>query len=379
MVELGRGGGLQVRVDPHSLTGGRSPKFFYGPTPTSLIGRLDSITQVLESRKEYGFGRATEPAEVGGDSSDGGATERAPTPPLIARVAAPARPSPPFEIDSPVACSQSASEEDEEDGEDKWRRGEPRRGRGAIAAGEQSRQQRYRARLHNRRHGRDPPKFRRQPAPRRGAVWENAHIFARANRHRRLTLSREGAAGAMATTLLPPITATRSASVPLPLGVGGGVDGGERSDSSHGDNDGAVAPDEAELATTHRFGGQAEMGERDMQCYARSVSEDFTVFCKVGALKRSHVKFPAKNPAWRAVTDRTHKGEWAGTLNGDGQWAGSPARTSQNEAQLMAASRQRHANIRGGVLATTLPGLERVKSDSLMLGHAANIPRRRKV
>ena len=108
--------------------------------------------------------------------------------------------------------------------------------------------------------------------------------------------------------------------------------------------------------------------------------------CKVGTLRRRHVRFPPKNAAWRACVDRTHEGEWAGNLNGhvrpilhcatlcyctvlyctvlqcgrspspacgacgggyrQGGWSGSLVVADDNERQLKEAANLRHDKIR---------------------------------
>ena len=46
-----------------------------------------------------------------------------------------------------------------------------------------ARSARRRKRLRNRKHGRDPPKFKRKGKVRRGAVWENSTRYGNGNRH----------------------------------------------------------------------------------------------------------------------------------------------------------------------------------------------------
>ena len=129
---------------------------------------------------------------------------------------------------------------------------------------------------------------------------------------------------------------------------------------------------------SHRFGGGIPYGQRDIHCYARSLSEDFELYCKIGGLRRRQYKAATLGAPWRGCTalHRTQVGQWAGAKNGQHDWPGARAQSSVNEQQLAEVRSRRHEAISTGQVATRIPGLTHIKSTSLMLGHAAN-PRAR--
>ena len=358
---------LSVQVDAVSLADAivRSPTGI--PTPSTLIGRLEQLTSAMESRKDYGLGKGG-PLPQFDESEDDGA-EITPIKFPVARQ----RPSPLFELESPGVET-------------------PAKEIPALPTSPERR--RRRRRLRNRRHGRDPLPFRKPAPARRGEVWENAEIFGQANRHRKLSISphripRPGfdaqisdARPMQSRSLLctdhddsvsrPDTPRSVSSVLPRIHGDGAGVTDSMRQGTSDSEDEGHAKS--MEMETHHRFGGQAEIGERDLKCYVRNISEDFETYCKVGALRRRHVRFPPQNSAWRAVVDRTHEGQWAGNLNASGVWPGGISSASLNEKQLHEATRRRHEAIHTNRMQTTVPGLSKIQSSARMLGHAANLP-----
>ena len=149
------------------------------------------------------------------------------------------------------------------------------------------------------------------------------------------------------------------------------------SEGSEGSEAGGPPPTKG-LDVSHRFGGGIPYGQRDIHCYARSLSEDFELYCKIGGLRRRQYKAATLGAPWRGCTalHRTQVGQWAGAKNGQHDWPGARAQSSVNEQQLAEVRSRRHEAISTGQVATRIPGLTHIKSTSLMLGHAAN-PRAR--
>ena len=236
--------------------------------------------------------------------------------------------------------------------------------RAAMASYNFNRPRTKKSKLRNRRHGRDPPKFSQGGGVRRGPVHENSTRYGNANRHGVRALlgqiaptqersSRHFHAKHIhthrpLTDTLPPIDTQKREETPKRHAVGRGVSGflprvnpdgsiasappapeagGDEEDL---DSDEEEARRVAELGKgglepAHRFGGKAAYGTREIDCFARSLSEDFTNYCKRGGMRRVHYK-PAKlNKEWRACSAlfRTQVGPWAGSLNGKDQWPGA--------------------------------------------------------
>ena len=311
----------------------------------------------------------------------------------------------------------------------------------AMMASESFKRTRNRqSKLRNRKHGRDPPKFSKYVRVRRGHVHENSSRYGNANRHGvRALLGQKAATPERSsrhfharhihthrplTDTLPPIegyqtkagedsTLHRGAPQSLPRVHGGGALGlqppkpqcddaaEEDLDSDEEEARRVAALGKGGLEPVHRFaGGKVPYGRREVECFARSISEDFTNYCKRGGLRRVHYK-PAKlNNEWRACSAlfRTQIGPWAGSLNGKDQWPGARkqvrpyitrcqfdtrllfsrafvghvCQAARNLEQLHESAKARHEQITKGVYATRIPGLENVPSNHLMLGHAAN-------
>ena len=285
--------------------------------------------------------------------------------------------------------------------------------RANLASDRFNRPRTKKSRLRNRKHGRDPPKLRRKHGVvRRGHVHENSTRFGNANRH-----GVRAQLGKVADTVerssrhfhakhihthnplpivrvdvLPPIKTKDdqngddeeeeepSGRGRLHKGVSGvlprvNTDGSMASkpasppapdDASDLDSDEEEAQRVAALGggglePFHRFaGGQTGMGDRDIECFARSLSEDFTNYCQRGGLRRRHYKAAVLNSEWRACSEmaRTQVGPWAGALNGQDQWPGARKMASENLKGMGETLSWRHQQIRKGLSATKVPGLE---------------------
>ena len=230
--------------------------------------------------------------------------------------------------------------------------------RAMIASQSFNRARNKQSKLRNRKHGRDPPKFSKDARVRRGHVYENSTRYGNANRHGvRALLGQKAATPERSsryfhakhihthrplTDTLPPIERYQTKADEDSKQYRGVHDAGsiasqppkpQRDDAAEDDLDSdeeearrVAALGKGGLEPVHRFaGGKAPYGRREVECFARSLSEDFTNYCKRGGLRRVHYKAAKLNNEWRACSAlfRTQIGPWAGSLNGKDQWPGA--------------------------------------------------------
>jgi hypothetical protein len=243
--------------------------------------------------------------------------------------------------------------------------------RAMLASDSFNRPRNKKSKLRNRKHGRDPPKFTRASHVCRGHVFENSSRYGNANRHGMRALLGQVASTPERssrhfhakhihthrplTDTLPPVKTHQAeangkqkpargklhrggptgVSRVLPRVNPDGSIASKRDETEPEEEDMDSDEEEARriadlgaggLEPVYRFaGGKPSYGQREIECFARSLSEDFTNYCRRGGLRRVHYKPARLNNEWRGCRAlfRTQVGPWAGSLNGRDQWPGA--------------------------------------------------------
>jgi hypothetical protein len=357
------------------------------PTPSSLIGRLDALTRKMagsgvsqENVFEEYDGLPT-PAETNKDKEAKAANDAAVTDTAgggeidgstpdqsgegLSFVAEDVDPSFLAELESqpPDELAHAARKIQA--------RYRGNKSRAMLASDAFNRPRNKKSKLRNRKHGRDPPKFTKGSHVRRGHVFENSSRYGNANRHGMRALLGQVASTPERssrhfhakhihthrplTDTLPPVktgqTEANEDQKPARGKLHRGGPTGVSQVFPRVNPDGSVASMRAEkeaveedlgsdeeearriaglgaggLEPAYRFAGsKPSYGQREVECFARSLSEDFTNYCRRGGLRRVHYKPARLNNEWRGCSAlfRTQVGPWAGSLNGRDQWPGA--------------------------------------------------------